>query len=211
MTPMAVVESVSVGRVRTLERDATRRSAIDKRPVSGRVPVGPLGLAGDEQADPHHGGFDQAVYAFAREDYAHWEAELGRALAAGSFGENLTTVGLDVQQARIGERWRIGDTLLEVSGVRIPCSVFAGFMDQPHWVRRFTEHGVPGAYLRVIEPGTVAADDLIEVVERRDHQLSVGFAFRAATTRHEWLAELATEPRISDRLRARVDKYLPGG
>lgn len=204
---MAVVEAVSVGRVRALDQDTTQRSGIDKRPVGGRVMVGRLGPDGDEHADHHHGGLDQAVYAYAREDYAHWEAELGRRLTAGAFGENLTTVGVDLQQARIGERWRVGDALLELSGVRIPCSVFATFLDEPHWVRRFTEHGVPGAYFRVIEPGTVAAGDRISVVERRDHHLSVGFAFRAATTRHEWLAELGAEERLGASLRARVEKY----
>jgi MOSC domain-containing protein YiiM len=164
---------------------------------------------GDEIADlKHHGGHDQAVYAFAREDYAHWEAELGRPLAAGSFGENLTTVGLDVQGARIGERWLVGRALLEVTGVRIPCSVFAGFVDEPQWVRRFTEHGVPGAYLRVIEPGLVAAGDPVSVVEVPAHDLTVGYAFRAGTTRPDLLPSLAAEPRLGRALRTRVEKYL---
>lgn len=206
---MARVEAVSVGRIRPTEHGTLKRTAIDKRPVAGRVRVEPLGLVGDEIADlGHHGGPDQAVYAFACEDYAFWEDELGRPLAAGAFGENLTTAGVDVQNARIGERWRVGDTLLELSGVRIPCSVFAGFMDEPQWVRRFTENGVPGAYFRVIEPGTVAASDPIEVVSVPDHDLTVGFAFRAGTTSPQLLPQLAAEPRLSHRMRARIDRYL---
>ncbi|MCA0253520.1 MAG: MOSC domain-containing protein [Actinobacteria bacterium] len=206
---MAHLEAVCTGRIRPTEHGALKRTAIDKRPVAGRVQVQLLGLAGDEIADlKHHGGADQAVYAFAREDYAFWETELGRPLAAGCFGENLTTVGADLQNARIGERWRVGETLLEVSGVRIPCAVFAGFVDEPHWVRRFTENGVPGAYFRVIEPGTVAAGDAIEVISVPDHDLTVELAFRAGTTEPELLPLLATEPRLSYRLRARADRYL---
>ncbi|MDQ7991406.1 MAG: MOSC domain-containing protein [Propionicimonas sp.] len=206
---MAHVEAVSTGRIRPTGHGALKRTGIDKRPVAGPVRLHPLGVEGDEIADlERHGGHDQAVYAFAREDYAHWEAELGRPLAPGSFGENLTTVGLDVQGARIGERWRVGTALLELTGVRIPCSVFAGFVDEPHWVRRFTEHGVPGAYLRVIEPGTVAAGDPVTVVEVPDHDLTVGYAFRAGTTRPDLLPALAAEPRLGRGLRRRLDKYL---
>ncbi len=206
---MAWVEAVSTGRIQPTEHGTLKRTAIDKRPVAGRIRVEPLGLVGDEIADlDHHGGLDQAVYAFAREDYAHWEAELGRPLEAGAFGENLTTVGADVQNARIGERWRVGEVLLELSGVRIPCSVFAGFVDEPRWIRRFTEHGVPGAYFRVLEPGGVAAGDPIEVVSVPDHEFTVGYAFRAGTTQPQLLEALAAEPALSRRLRSRVDKYL---
>lgn len=209
---MAMVEAVNVGRIRPTPHGSVGSTAIDKRSVAGRVRIEPSGVTGDEIADRrHHGGPDQAVYAFAREDYAHWEAELGRPLGPGSFGENLTTVGLDIQNARIGERWRVGDCVLEVTGVRIPCAVFAGFVDEPRWVRRFTEHGVPGAYLRVIEPGLVGAGDLIAVVETRDHDITVGFTFRAATTEPDRLAALAAEPRLSSSLRKKVERRLNRG
>ena len=203
---MARIESVNVGRVRPTTHGALKRTGIDKRPVEGPVGVGELGLAGDEIADlVHHGGRDQAVYAFAREDYAHWERELERPLGSGVFGENLTTLGLNVQRARMGERWRVGEALLEVTSVRIPCSVFAGFLGEPRWVRRFSEHGVPGAYLRVIEPGRVAAGDPVVVEETRDHDLTVELVFRACTTERELLSRVAEEPRISASLRARAD------
>lgn len=206
---MAHVESVNIGQISATESGSMKRTAIDKRPATATVRIHSLGLSGDEIADPkHHGGVDQAVYAFAREDYAHWEADLDRALSGGSFGENLTTVGLDIQGARIGDRWRVGSALLEVSDVRIPCSVFAGFVDEPRWVKRFTEHGVPGAYLRVIEEGEVAAGAAIEVVESRDHDLTVGFAFRAATTQLDRLGDLAAERRLGRSLRTKVEKHL---
>ncbi|HEY3338972.1 MAG TPA: MOSC domain-containing protein [Propionicimonas sp.] len=206
---MATLEAISTGTTRPGRHGVLKRTAIDKRPVEGAVRIEPLGVTGDQIADlKHHGGFDQAVYAFAREDYSHWEVELGRPLAAGSFGENLTTIGVDVQGARIGERWQVGACLLEVTDVRIPCSTFAGFVDEPDWVRRFTANGVPGAYLRVIEPGEVAAGDGITIAETRPHDLTVGYAFLAATTRPELLPALAAEERLGRMLRGRVDKYL---
>ena len=146
-------------------------TGIDKRPVDGPVAlaapgpkgVGGSGLAGDTIGDlRHHGGDDQAVYAFAREDLDGWAAELGRELPGGAFGENLTTRGLDVNGALVGERWRIGgDVLLEVNSARIPCRTFAGWLDERGWVKRFTDKAAPGAYLRVIEPGEVRAGDEI--------------------------------------------------
>ncbi len=206
---MAHLEAVNVGRIRTTRFGTLGRTAIDKRPLAGPVRIGIFGVDGDEIADlKHHGGTDQAVYAFAREDYAYWEVELGRPLPAGSFGENLTTAGLDVQGARLGERWRVGNCLLELTGVRIPCAVFAGFVAEPDWVRRFTEHGVPGAYLRVVEPGVVSPGDRIEVAETRPHDLTVGYAFRAATTERAKLPALAAEERLGRALRRRVEKYL---
>ena len=155
-------------------------TAIDKRPVQGWVRVGSLGLEGDQQYDTrHHGGPEQALYAYAREDAEWWSRELGREVTPGRFGENLSTVGLDVTGAVIGERWRIGDAgvVVEVTCPRIPCKTFHGWMDEPHWVKRFTEHGAPGAYLRVLDQGTVAAGDEIEVVHRPDHGVTIGDVF----------------------------------
>ncbi len=161
------------------------RTAIDKRPVDGRVAVtvpgdAEVGLTGDQIYDrKHHGGPDQAIYAYAAEDRAWWAAELGREIAAGAFGENLTTEGLDVTGAVIGERWQIGDdgVLLEVTAPRIPCRTFQGWMGEPQWVKRFTAHGAPGAYLRILSPGTVGAGDRIEVVARPEHGVTIGDVF----------------------------------
>lgn len=205
---MAILVSVNVGSTVDVPWGKLKRSAIDKRPIDEPVHVGRLGLQGDEIADQkYHGGLDQAVYAYAREDLDLWEVEIGRSLRSGDFGENLTTEGLDVQNARLGDRWRIGPVLLEVAGVRIPCSVFQGFVDERSWVKRFTERGVPGAYLRVLEEGPVRAGDAIEVVERRSHELTVGFAFRALTTQRELLPQLAAEERVSGAIRTKVDEF----
>lgn len=175
-------------------------TGIDKRPADGPVHVtdpgpkgtGGSGLAGDSVCDlRHHGGSDQAVYAFAREELDAWERELGRPLANGAFGENLTTRGVDVSGARIGERWRIGAGLvLEVTSGRIPCRTFAGHLGEERWVRRFTRAAAPGAYLRVIEPGTVRAGDPVEIAYRPDHDVTVRREFLATTTRRDLLPGL---------------------
>ncbi|MFJ5863207.1 MOSC domain-containing protein [Streptomyces parvus] len=176
-------------------------SGIDKRPVEGPVEVrdpgpkgvGGSGLAGDAVCDlRHHGGSDQAVYAFAREDLDAWERELGgRKLADGAFGENFTTLGLDVSGALIGERWRVGaDLVLEVTSGRIPCRTFAEHLGEKGWVRRFTQEGVTGAYLRVIEPGAVRAGDPVEIVHRPDHEITAALQFRASTTERTLLPSL---------------------
>ena len=107
-----------------------RRTAIDKKPVAGPVRAEVLGLHGDQVAGTRdHGGIDQAVYAFAREDLDLWAARLGRDIRNGQFGENLTTVGIDLNEALVGERWRIGTAVFEVASVRIPCSVFKAAMN----------------------------------------------------------------------------------
>ncbi|GAA3956407.1 MOSC domain-containing protein [Gordonia caeni] len=157
-------------------------TAIDKRPVEGAVKVGPYGLYADVQADrKHHGGLDKAVYAYSAEDAGYWAAELGRPLPAGWFGENLRTDGIDLSGARIGERWRIGEALVvEVTSPRIPCQTFArrvGGEQERGWVKRFTRAGRPGLYLRVIERGSVAAGDVIDVLERSEGAPTVAEVF----------------------------------
>jgi MOSC domain-containing protein YiiM len=154
-------------------------TAIDKRPVAGPVPVGPLGPAGDEHTDPGHGGPYQAVYAYAEEDAAFWSAEIGRELWPGAFGENLTTAGVDASGAVSGERWQAGGALLEVTVPRIPCTVFAGFWDVSDLIVRFTRAGLPGAYLKVLEPGEITAGDRIEVLSRPEHGVTVAELMRA--------------------------------
>ena len=122
----------------------------------------------------YHGGPEQAVYVYAAEDLALWAERLGRPLPPGSFGENLTVSGLDVDRARIGERWRIGTATFEIGYVRTPCHTFQAWLQETGWIRRFLAEGRPGAYLRVIEEGCLQAGDPVEVVERRDHDVTVG-------------------------------------
>ncbi len=168
------------------------RSGIDKKPVTGRVAVGELGLDGDVQVNrKYHGGEGQAVYAYAQEDAEWWERELGRELPPGRFGENLRTTGLDLTGAVLGERWRVGTALLEVTACRIPCANFERFWGVPQLVRRFTAHGATGAYLRVLETGEVGAGDAVDVVHRPDHGVTTGRLFRATTTQRYRIAEIA--------------------
>ncbi|MEU7422590.1 MOSC domain-containing protein [Streptomyces sp. NPDC048362] len=194
--------SVNVGRPRPVPYtdQAEGVTGIDKKPVDGPVRVtapgprgvGASGLAGDAVCDVrHHGGYDQAVYAYAREDLDEWERELGRALANGCFGENLTTDGLDVSGALIGERWRVGpEVVLEVTSGRIPCRTFQGHLGERGWVKRFTRKGVTGAYLRVIEPGEIRTGDPVEIVHRPEHGVTAAMQFRAVTTEREQLPRL---------------------
>jgi MOSC domain-containing protein YiiM len=185
------VLSVNIGRPRPNPWKGIKQTGIDKRPVEGPVTVRParakglgmVGLAGDRVYDVrNHGGPDQAVYGYAREDLDFWAAELGRPLSNGMFGENLTTEDADVNGALIGERWRIGaDLVLEVSAPRIPCGTFQGWMLQAGWIKRFTLAARPGAYFRVIESGQVQAGDPIEIVSRPDHDVTVSVSFRALT------------------------------
>jgi MOSC domain-containing protein YiiM len=188
---MSAVLSVNVGRAEHSTAKNVGVTGIGKRPVAAvelRAP-GPKhgglgsGVVGDFIGDRHHHGGDyQAVYAFAREELDFWEGQLGRELPNGMFGENLTTVGVEVDRALVGERWRVGDeVVLEVCGPRIPCATFAARMGERAWVRRFTEVGNTGAYLAVLEPGTVRPGDLVHVASRPAHDVDVRLAFRAFT------------------------------
>ncbi|MEV5952827.1 MOSC domain-containing protein [Streptomyces sp. NPDC051987] len=213
--------SVNLGRARAVpysdQKDGL--TGIDKRPVDGPVRVaapGPKGaagsgLAGDAVCDlRHHGGDDQAVYAYAREDLDIWETELGRPLPNGCFGENLTTNGLNVSDALIGERWRIGAGLvLEVTSGRIPCRTFQGHLGERGWVKRFTRKGATGAYLRVIEPGEIRAGDPIEIVHRPTHGVTAAMEFRATTTERELLPRLlAAGAALHPEALARARRYV---
>ncbi|MCO5998550.1 MOSC domain-containing protein [Actinoallomurus rhizosphaericola] len=211
---MALLLSVNIGRPRPNPWKTTGITGIDKRPVDGPVAVtapgpkgtGAVGLAGDRVYDVrNHGGDDQAVYAYAREDLDGWAAELGRELPDGVFGENLTTSGLDVNGALIGERWRVGErVLLEVSCPRIPCGTFQGWMEQQGWIKRFTRAALPGAYLRVIEPGDIRAGDSITVEDRPAHDVTVALAFRALTFEPELLPRLSVAEALPQEDRRRV-------
>jgi MOSC domain-containing protein YiiM len=198
---MAKVDSVNLGRPRPNPHKEVGWTGIGKQPTDGPVEVrapGPKstgrgsGLVGDFIGDgKHHGGDDQAVYAFQREDLDEWERRLGRELPNGFFGENLTTIGLDINNARIGERWRIGDeVVLQVTAPRIPCATFRGWMGEKGWAKIFTAAGRPGAYLKVITPGAIRAGDPIEVINRPDHDVTVTLLFKATTTERELLPRL---------------------
>jgi MOSC domain-containing protein YiiM len=190
------------------------RSGIDKRPIEGRGSVQFSGLDGDAVLDHRdHGGEGQAVYVYGQEDAQWWERELDRALPAGRFGENLRTAGVDLTGALLGERWRIGTALFEVTAPRIPCATFERFWNVPQLVKRFTARGATGAYLRVLEPGDVGAGDAVEVVHRPDHDITTGRCFRLLTTEQARLPELEPvlhhlpvkdQPRLREKIARRV-------
>jgi MOSC domain-containing protein YiiM len=179
--PAAQVVSVNRGReADLLIGGKPGRSAIAKRPAADRVALGLLGLDGDEQADKeNHGGFEQAVYAYSREDLDWWTEQLRRELPNGMFGENLTTAGIDVSAALIGETWRVGTAVVQVTAPRIPCVTFKSWLDEPRWVRRFADAGRPGAYLRVLSEGSVRAGDDLIVLSRPDQMVTVAESMQA--------------------------------
>ncbi len=203
---MAYLVAVNVGVAKPSPVADLGHTGIDKRPVAGPVlvaaPVAGSALAGDDVCDPeHHGGPDQAVYAYASEELATWAARLDRELPPGMFGENLTTAGVDVSGALIGERWQVGEVLLEVCAPRIPCRKFAAKMAEPRWVKRFTAAAMPGAYLRVLVGGQVRAGDPVAVVSRPDHEVTVATTFRALTTKPELLPGLLAAPALPAKVR----------
>ncbi|GAB3761287.1 MOSC domain-containing protein [Microlunatus parietis] len=170
---------VAVNVVHEIRPGPTRETAIDKRPVAGRVTVSQLGLDGDRQCDTrHHGGPDKALYAYAHEDAAWWATVLGRNIPPGLFGENLRTAGLDVTHAKIGECWRIGDpgrgVLVEVRMPRTPCENLSARMGDPQFHKRFAATRRVGAYLMVLETGSIQEGDAIVIMERPDHDLTIG-------------------------------------
>lgn len=200
---MARLVSVNVGRPQPvgLRRGRPVKSAIGKAPVDGRVRVCGVNVEGDDQADRSvHGGPDKAIYAYAGEDTAWWEAQLGRALGAGAFGENLTVEGVDVSGAVIGERWGLGTVELEVCQPRFPCFKLGLRFDDPKMLKRFTQAQRPGAYLRIVREGDIGAGDAIEVVDRPAHGITIALVARAVMIDHALLAGAADAPALPDDL-----------
>ncbi len=204
------VLSVNVGRPRDFEFNGRPvRSGIWKSPVVGRVAARGVNLEGDDQADRKaHGGPDKAVYAYAVEDIRWWEREVRRPLEPGQFGENLTTQGIDVNEALVGERLQVGTSVLEVSEPRVPCWRLGFRMDDPRFVRRFTEALRPGAYLRIVVEGVVGAGDAILVVERPDHGVSIRDVFRIYTRDREDAGRLLAVPGMSESWKAWATRVL---
>ena len=210
--------SVNVARARTnpdpramskvtgIDKIGTAEAVKVRAPGSMRGGLG-SGLVGDTIGNKKlHGGDDQAVYAYAREDLDDWEVRLQRKLSDGMFGENLTTSGMDVTGARIGERWRVGTDglLLEVSAPRTPCRTFSSFLNLSHWMKTFTQAGKPGAYFRVLSPGTVRAGDDITIDYRPDHDVTIELVFRAKMSEPELLPRLLA----ADALSAEIKTYV---
>jgi MOSC domain-containing protein YiiM len=212
---MSDARVVSVNTGRTVPVPYSRAvSGVDKRPRTGRVRVDTTGVEGDQVGDvPAHGGVYKAVYAFAQEDLDRWCERLAVPVRPGLFGENLTTSGIDVNDALVGEQWRVGSALLEVVSVRIPCRTFAGWLaengiDTTGWIKRFTVVGRPGPYLRVLQPGDVAADDPIVVEHRPEHGVTVAEMFRALTTERNLLPRLVGLDRLEPEIEEIARRYV---
>jgi len=211
---MASVVSVNVGMPRLVDFETTflPQTAIEKHPVEGRVRITSYGVEGNACGDTvNHGDELMRVYAYSVEDYSWWEAELGAPLRPAHFAEQLTTEGIDLNAAVVGESWRVGTALLQISHVRTPCLTFKGWMghtghDATAWVRRFALAGRPGPYFRVLEEGHVSAGDPIDVVDRPGHGVTVGTMFRGLMLEPGLLAPLLDVDGLKDWVydRARV-------
>ena len=209
-TPLGKVLSVNVGLPREFEYNGRpARSAIWKSPVAGRVAARGVNLAGDDQTDRRaHGGPDKAVYAYAVEDLGWWAQQIGRPLQHGELGENLTTEGIDVNGALVGERWKVGTIVLEVSEPRVPCWRLGVRMNDKLFPRRFTEALRPGAYLRILVEGDVGAGDEIRVMERPDHELTVRDVLRIYAFDRQEVRRLLAIPGMSESWRRWAGQYL---
>ncbi|MFP5377069.1 MAG: MOSC domain-containing protein [Acidimicrobiia bacterium] len=199
---VATVVSVNVGAPRTVDWQGRRvRSAIWKEPADGPVEVRGVNLAGDDQADRRvHGGEDKAVYAYGADDYRWWSDQLGVELGPGTFGENLTVDGYDLRGAGVGERWRVGSCVLEVSEPRSPCFKLGMRMGTADFVELFDVVGRYGTYLRIVEEGAVTAGDAVEVVVGPRPPLTVSELAQARRSDDaELLARVAAHPAVSPR------------
>ena len=210
------VVSINAGAAKavTYRTASAPRTASQKLPIEGRVWIGADGVEGDDSGDRrvHHDAW-MKVYAYSLEDYDYWSAELGAPVGPGQFSENLTTSGVDLNAALIGEVWRVGGALLQISHVRIPCQTFKGWMgasgfDERAWLKRFTAAARPGPYFRVLEEGELGAGDVITVEERPAHDVTVVDLFKALTTDRSVLPRLAQveglKPWIYDDVREAV-------
>lgn len=161
--------ALNIGRIHPLGRDRLP-SGIDKRPVSSAVQVTRTGLVGDEQADRlHHGGPDKALHHYPAEHYDHWRTELpDRAswFRIGGFGENLSTRGLTEATVCLGDVWRLGGAVLQISQGRQPCRRLALRFEQPDMVARVQASGRSGWYYRVLEEGWVGPADVLTLIDR---------------------------------------------
>ena len=174
------------------------KTGIDKRSVTGAITFAQEQVANDVIVDRQaHGGYDQAVYAYAREDADWWENEIGISIDNGRFGENLTTLGIDVNAAVIGEQWEIGSVILEVSQPRIPCRVFAGFWQRPTLIKEFMAAGKPGTYLRIIQEGEITAGDEIKVIKVPEHGVTIADICAAKNGERSKVREIAQVQELS--------------
>jgi MOSC domain-containing protein YiiM len=208
--PIGLVVSVNVGQPREVRwHGRTVTTAIWKQPVSGRIPAADVNLDGDDQADRRvHGGPTKAIYAYAAEDYQWWADGLGSPLEPGTFGENLTVAGTDLNAAVVGERWQVGTAILRVTEPRMPCFKLGMRMGDATFVDRFANAARPGTYLAIEHPGDVGAGDTITLLQRPDHGVTIGAVERAYHGHPELLPTLANLEGLSDSWRSWARRHL---
>jgi MOSC domain-containing protein YiiM len=198
--PPGLVFSVNVSAIRTvpvLARSRQVTTGIYKKPVMGRMQVRGVNIAGDEQADrENHGGPHKAVYAYANEDYEWFSTQYSRRFLPGDFGENLTTVQVDVTHAVIGEHWKIGSAEFEVSEPRIPCYKLGLKLNDPAFPAAFAKALRPGAYLRIIKEGELGASDSVQIISRPDHGVTVSDVAEAYLFDHRLFPRLLKVPQL---------------
>ena len=187
------------------------KTGIDKRPKLGRVSLENDAVEGDQVLDTkNHGGKDQAVYAYAREDADWWEKEIGLEINNGRFGENLTTQDIDVTNAIVGEKWAIGTCILQVTMPRIPCKVFQGFWQRPNLIKEFTQAQRPGAYLKIIQEGYVSAGDDISVFDIPQHGITIKDLFMAKSGERTKIKDINQIPGLALKFKEWSEKIAAG-
>ncbi len=194
------------------DKRPTTESVAVRAPGSRRDGLG-SGLAGDLIGNrKYHGGDDQAVYAYAREDLDDWAKKLDRSLDNGMFGENLTTLEIEVTGALIGERWQVGTDglILEVSRPRTPCRTFSNFLGIPGWMNTFTRAAKPGAYLRVIAPGPLRAGDAVTIIDRPDHDITINKVFRAMMAESDLLPGILAADALAEEVKEVARRRIAG-
>ena len=167
--------SINIGKARTQQRkDYLETTGIYKLPVEKPVEIKLLGIEEDIICDTkNHGGPDQAIYVYGGADYAWWSKELGKELAPGTFGENLTISDLECAQFNVGDFLHIGDLTLQVTSPRIPCGTFVTRMGDSQWVKRFRDAERPGLYCRVVKEGVINTGDAIKIEKYTGETVSI--------------------------------------
>jgi MOSC domain-containing protein YiiM len=207
------VISVNVGRpAMVVKGDRRYSTAINRRPAGGPVELTAEGFVGDHVSDHrYHGGPDKAACVYPFDHYPYWRERLDSELAVPSFGENLTTLGLLENEVCIGDRFRIGRAVVQVTQPRQPCFKLAGKHDQPQLVKWINERLWTGFYLRTLEPGPIANDDPIELLERDPAGMTVAHAMQIMLDKRasaDVLRELLDVPALSKAWRTDLTERL---
>ncbi len=199
--------SINIGEERTLQRkNHTEQTGIFKSSIDRPVQITKLGLEDDViVSKKHHGGPDQAVYIYGMADYVWWSNELGKEVAPGTFGDNLTISELESAQFNIGDYLHIGEITLQITAPRIPCKTFAARMEDSQWVKKFRKAERPGLYCRVIKEGIVKAGDLVSIEKYTDETISILEMYREYYDQNKSEATIRKHLNAPIAIRARRD------